>query len=89
MTSSPPLLQSQQAYQRGDGASAHSFSEEGKRHGAMMDTYNHQASEYIFRENNSLDRVAADDEEEREDGTKAGLDYIGPSYKALRGAFAV
>ena len=28
-------------------------------------------------------------EEEREDGTKAGLDYIGPSYKALRGAFAV
>ncbi len=26
-------------------------------------------------------------EEEREDGTKAGLDYIGPSYKALQGAF--
>ena len=25
-------------------------------------------------------------EEEREDGTKAGLDYIGPSYKALRDA---
>ncbi|MDI1488586.1 MAG: hypothetical protein OHK93_007861 [Ramalina farinacea] len=54
------MAKSQQAYQRGDGASAHSFSEEGKRHGAMMDTYNHQASEYIFRENNSLDRVAAD-----------------------------
>ena len=26
-------------------------------------------------------------EEEREDGTKAGLDFIGPSYKALQGAF--
>ena len=26
-------------------------------------------------------------EEEREDGTKAGLDYIDPSYQALRGAF--
>ena len=25
-------------------------------------------------------------EEEREDGTKAGLEYIGPSYKALREA---
>ena len=28
-------------------------------------------------------------EVEREDGTKAGLDYIGPSYQALRGAFGV
>ena len=26
-------------------------------------------------------------EEEREDGTKAGLDFINPAYKALQGAF--
>ncbi len=54
----PP--QSQQAYQRGDGASAHQLSEEGKRHGAMVDTYNQQASDYIFRENNAVGRVDGD-----------------------------
>ena len=53
-------MQSQQAYQRGDGAAAHELSEEGKRHGAMMDQYNKQASDYIFRENNSMDRVPGD-----------------------------
>lgn len=53
-------LQSQEAYHRGDGAAAHELSEEGKRHGAMMDQYNQQASDYIFRENNAMDRVAAD-----------------------------
>ena len=53
-------MKSQQAYQRGDGAAARELSEEGKRHGAMMNQYNKQASEYIFRENNSMDRVAAD-----------------------------
>lgn len=52
--------QSQKAYQRGDGQAAHELSEEGKRHGGMMDQYNKQASDYIFRENNSMDRVAAD-----------------------------
>ncbi|KAL9101584.1 MAG: hypothetical protein Q9163_003184 [Psora crenata] len=54
------MAKSQQAYQRGDGAAARELSEEGKRHGAMMEQYNKQASEYIFRENNSMDRVAAD-----------------------------
>lgn len=53
-------LQAHRAYERGDGASAHQLSEEGKRHGAMMDQYNKQASEYIFRENNAVDRVAGD-----------------------------
>jgi len=51
---------SQQAYARGDGQAAHQLSEEGKRHGAQMDQYNRQASEYIFRENNAEGRVASD-----------------------------
>ncbi|RMZ79349.1 hypothetical protein DV737_g3447, partial [Chaetothyriales sp. CBS 132003] len=51
---------SQQAYQRGDGAAAHSLSEEGKQHGAKMEQYNKQASEFIFRENNASGRVPAD-----------------------------
>ncbi|CAF9902904.1 MAG: hypothetical protein HETSPECPRED_000051 [Heterodermia speciosa] len=51
---------SHNAYQRGDGASAHALSEEGKRHGAMMDQYNKQASDYIFRENNAVGRVDGD-----------------------------
>ncbi|KAL9126511.1 MAG: hypothetical protein Q9217_004457 [Psora testacea] len=54
------MAKSQQAYQRGDGAAAHALSEEGKRHEAMMERYNKQASEYIFRANNSIDRVAGD-----------------------------
>ncbi|KAG7009785.1 smr domain-containing protein [Physcia stellaris] len=48
------------AYERGDGASAHELSEEGKRHGAMMDQYNKQASDFIFRENNAVGRVDGD-----------------------------
>jgi DNA-nicking Smr family endonuclease len=51
---------SQEAYQQGDGAAAHSLSQEGKDHGAKMDMYNKQASEFIFRENNADGRVAAD-----------------------------
>ncbi|KAL8786143.1 MAG: hypothetical protein Q9195_008347 [Heterodermia aff. obscurata] len=51
---------SHNAYQRGDGASAHELSEEGKRHGAMMEQYNKQASDYIFRENNAVGRVDGD-----------------------------
>jgi len=49
-----------QAYERGDGAAAHQLSEEGKAHAAKMDQYNKQASDYIFRENNSAGRVADD-----------------------------
>ncbi|CAK7220892.1 hypothetical protein SCUCBS95973_004311 [Sporothrix curviconia] len=51
---------SHKAYQQGDGAEAKALSEEGKKHGAAMDKYNRQASEYIFRENNAVGRVAAD-----------------------------
>ncbi|EON99193.1 putative smr domain-containing protein [Phaeoacremonium minimum UCRPA7] len=51
---------SRQAYERGDGAEAKELSNEGKRHGAKMDEYNKQASEYIFRENNAQGRVAED-----------------------------
>lgn len=51
---------SQQAYKRGDGASAHQLSEEGKQHAAKMDQFNKQASDYIFRENNAPGRVADD-----------------------------
>ncbi|KAL6715491.1 hypothetical protein ACLMJK_006452 [Lecanora helva] len=54
------MAKSQQAYQRGDGAAAHQLSEEGKRHGAMVDQYNQQASDYIFRENNAVGRVDGD-----------------------------
>ncbi|KAI9750004.1 MAG: hypothetical protein M4579_006646 [Chaenotheca gracillima] len=54
------LDQAHQAYTRGDGAAAHQLSEEGKRHGQMMDQFNRQASEYIFRENNAEARVPSD-----------------------------
>lgn len=54
------MAKSQQAYQRGDGAGAHQLSEEGKRHGAAMDVYNKQASDYIFTENNAVGRVDGD-----------------------------
>ena len=52
--------QAHAAYERGDGAAAHQLSEEGKAHAAQMDAYNKQASDYIFRENNSAGRVADD-----------------------------
>ena len=51
---------SQKAYQSGDGAGAHRISEEGKKHAAKADQYNKQASEYIFRENNAVGKVASD-----------------------------
>ncbi|KAL8650651.1 MAG: hypothetical protein Q9226_005054 [Calogaya cf. arnoldii] len=51
---------SRNAYERGDGAAAHELSEEGKRHGALMDQYNKQASDFIFRENNAPGRVDGD-----------------------------
>jgi DNA-nicking Smr family endonuclease len=50
---------SQEAYQRGDGAGAHEYSEKSKQHGANQDRYNKQASEFIFRENNG-DHVPGD-----------------------------
>ncbi|KAI9840606.1 MAG: hypothetical protein M1837_001502 [Sclerophora amabilis] len=52
--------QANQAYGRGDGAAAHELSQEGKRHGQMMEQYNKQASDYIFRENNANGRVPPD-----------------------------
>ncbi|KAM0805655.1 Smr domain protein [Usnea florida] len=54
------LAKSHQAYERGDGGAAHELSEEGKRHGALMEQYNQQASDYIFRENNAVGRVDGD-----------------------------
>ena len=53
-------IQAHQAYDRGDGATAHHLSEEGKKHAAQMDAYNQQASDFIFRENNAPGRVDAD-----------------------------
>ena len=49
-----------QAHERGDGRAAHELSEEGKRHASMMDQFNKQASDYIFRENNAVGRVDGD-----------------------------
>ncbi|KAL8915054.1 MAG: hypothetical protein Q9171_000494 [Xanthocarpia ochracea] len=51
---------SRNAYERGDRAAAHALSEEGKRHGAMMEQYNKQASDFIFRENNAPGMIEAD-----------------------------
>ena len=53
-------LQSHQAYSDGDGARAKQLSNEGKEHDRKMDDYNRQASEYIFRANNSGSRVQSD-----------------------------
>ena len=53
-------MKSHNAYERGDGQAAHELSEEGKRHGQLMEQYNKQASDYIFRENNAESRVDAD-----------------------------
>lgn len=36
------------------------MSEEGKQHAAQADQYNKQASDYIFRENNAVGKVASD-----------------------------
>ncbi|KAF2725805.1 DUF1771-domain-containing protein [Polychaeton citri CBS 116435] len=52
--------QSRQAYERGDGGAAHELSQQGKQHAAKADEYNRQASEYIFRENNAVGKVASD-----------------------------
>ncbi|GAB7352345.1 hypothetical protein MBLNU459_g2787t1 [Dothideomycetes sp. NU459] len=52
--------ESRKAYERGDGAGAHQLSEEGKQHAQKADDYNHQASDYIFRENNAVGRVDSD-----------------------------
>lgn len=49
-----------QAYESGDGGRAHELSEEGKKHAAKMDQYNRQARDYIFRANNSVERVPED-----------------------------
>lgn len=51
---------SHQAYEAGDGARAKELSEEGKRHAKAMENYNRQARDYIFRANNSPDRVPGD-----------------------------
>ncbi|KAI2230796.1 hypothetical protein LOZ13_006268 [Ophidiomyces ophidiicola] len=51
---------SKQAYASGDGALAKELSEQGKSHGRKMEEYNKQASEFIFRENNSNGRVPDD-----------------------------
>lgn len=51
---------SQQAYQSGDGAGAKDLSEQGKQHAAKADELNQQASEFIFRENNAMGKVAGD-----------------------------
>lgn len=60
LTSRVSFQQSQKAYAEGDGAAAKDLSEEGKRHAALMDQYNQQASDFIFRENNAPGRVADD-----------------------------
>lgn len=52
--------QAHQAYEKGDGAGAHRFSEQSKQHAAQADAYNKQASEFIFRENNAVGKVASD-----------------------------
>lgn len=49
-----------QAYERGDGGEAHEMSQQSKKHAAQADAYNKQASEFIFRENNAMGKVAGD-----------------------------
>ncbi|KAK2744941.1 hypothetical protein FQN57_004071 [Myotisia sp. PD_48] len=51
---------SRRAYESGDGQLAKELSEQGKAHGRKMEEFNKQASEFIFRENNANNRVAAD-----------------------------
>ena len=45
---------------RGDGGEAHEMSRQSKKHAAQADAYNKQASEFIFRENNAMGKVAGD-----------------------------
>lgn len=52
--------QSQQAYKSGDGARAKELSNQAKEHERKMEEYNQQASNYIFRANNSPGRVEGD-----------------------------
>jgi len=44
--------QAHQAHENGDGKRAKELSEEGHRHQREMERLNHQASEWIFKENN-------------------------------------
>nr|OQO32237.1 hypothetical protein B0A51_00485 [Rachicladosporium sp. CCFEE 5018] len=52
--------EARQAYDHGDGSKAHDMSEKSKEHAAAADRYNKQASEFIFRENNAVGKVASD-----------------------------
>ncbi|KAK5746919.1 hypothetical protein LTR17_000550 [Elasticomyces elasticus] len=52
--------QASHAYSSGDGGGAHNASEQSKQHAAAVDRYNKQASEFIFRENNAVGKVAGD-----------------------------
>lgn len=52
--------EARQAYERGDGASAHEASQKSKQFAAQADDYNKQASDYIFRQNNAVGRVDSD-----------------------------
>ena len=80
--------QAHKAHERGDGHAAHELSEEGKRHGGMMEQYNKQASDYIFRANNAPGRVPADTidlhgqfVEEAEDILEARIRYAQQSHQ--------
>lgn len=52
--------EARKAYERGDGGQAHEMSQQSKNHAAQADAYNKQASEFIFRENNAMGKVAGD-----------------------------
>lgn len=52
--------EARQAYERGDGGRAHEMSTQSKNHAAKADQLNKQASEFIFRENNAVGKVAGD-----------------------------
>ncbi|KAK3116256.1 hypothetical protein LTR53_003560 [Teratosphaeriaceae sp. CCFEE 6253] len=52
--------QASREYSSGNGGGAHAASEQSKQHAAAADRYNKQASEFIFRENNAVGKVAAD-----------------------------
>ena len=52
--------EARQAYERGDGSSAHDMSAKSKDHAAKADDLNKQASNYIFRANNAVGRVDGD-----------------------------
>jgi len=46
------FAESHEAYERGDGAAAKQLSNQGKSHQAKMNSFNKQASDWIFVENN-------------------------------------